>query len=185
MTTGGHEPATVSTSALINSAGLSTSRVAEAIEIDSAWRPPQTWYAKGNYFALRGRSPFTRLVYPAPPSHGLGVHLTLDLAGRARFGPDVEWVDAIDYTVDPRRATEFAEAIRRYWLRLPDDALVPAYSGVRPKLGGSAEPAMDLRIDGPAAHGVDGLVHLFGTESPGLTASLAIADEVMRRLEAC
>ena len=184
VATGGAEPTSVSASALINSAGLSASDVASSIQIESAWRPPRTRFAKGNYFALRGRSPFRRLVYPAPQSHGLGVHLTLDLAGQARFGPDVEWIDAIDYAVDSRRAVEFVEAIRRYWPRLPDDDLIPAYSGVRPKLGGPDGPAADFRIDGPAAHGVAGLVQLFGIESPGLTAALVIGDEVVRRLEA-
>jgi len=170
--------------ALVNSTGLSASRVAETIEISGAWRPPVTRYAKGNYFALRGRSPFTRLIYPAPQAHGLGVHLTFDLAGQARFGPDVEWIETIDYAVDPRRCAGFIEAIRRYWPAAPEDGLLPAYSGVRPKLAGPQAPAADFRIDGPEAHGAPGLVHLFGIESPGLTAALAIADEVVRKLAA-
>ncbi|HXZ14617.1 MAG TPA: FAD-dependent oxidoreductase, partial [Roseiarcus sp.] len=181
---GGTEPVSVTTAALINSAGLSASRVAETIQTGGAWRPPLTRYAKGSYFALRGRSPFTRLIYPAPQAHGLGVHLTFDLAGQARFGPDVEWVDAIDYGVDPGRSAGFVEAIRRYWPAAPEDGLLPAYSGVRPKLAGPHEPAADFRIDGPEAHGAPGLVHLFGIESPGLTAALAIADEVVRKLAA-
>lgn len=181
---GGAEPVTASCAALINSAGLGASQVAETIRIDGAWKPPATRFAKGNYFALRGRSPFARLIYPAPQAHGLGVHLTLDLAGQARFGPDVEWIEAIDYGVDPRRCEGFTEAIRRYWPGLKEDALVPAYSGVRPKLSGPKDPAADFRIDGPEAHGAPGLVHLFGIESPGLTAALAIADEVMQKLAA-
>jgi L-2-hydroxyglutarate oxidase LhgO len=144
---------------------------------------PQTRYAKGNYFNLIGRAPFSRLIYPAPHTHGLGVHLTLDLAGQARFGPDVEWVDAIEYDVDPKRANGFDTAIRRYWPGLPDNALFPGYSGIRPKISGPNDPAPDFRIDGPEIHGVRGLVNLFGIESPGLTASLAIADEVMTRID--
>ncbi len=181
---GGAEPTSVTCAALVNAAGLAASRVAEAIATESEWRAPETRYAKGNYFALRGRSPFERLIYPAPHAHGLGVHLTFDLAGQVRFGPDVEWIDAVDYTVDPRRSEGFAEAIRSYWPAMPDDGLVPAYAGVRPKLGGPHDRAADFRVDGPEAHGIEGLVHLFGVESPGLTASLAIADEVLRKLAA-
>ena len=148
---------------------------------------PRAWFAKGNYYALAGRSPFTRLVYPVPEPGGLGVHLTLDLAGQARFGPDVEWLDvdspdAIDYAVDPARSAAFYAAIRRYWPGLADDTLAPAYSGVRPKLQGPGAPASDFMLQGPEAHGVGGLVNLFGIESPGLTASLAIAAEVAHRL---
>jgi L-2-hydroxyglutarate oxidase LhgO len=180
---GGSEPMRLSTAALINTAGLTASQMAERIDgLDKAF-VPRTSYAKGNYFALRGRSPFRRLIYPAPQTHGLGVHLTLDLAGQTRFGPDVEWVDHISYEVNPRRAEGFAEAIRRYWPALPDDALSPAYCGIRPKLGGPKDPAADFRIDGPELHGVKGLVNLFGIESPGLTSSLAIAEEIVARLE--
>ena len=149
---------------------------------------PTPRFAKGNYFSLTGRTPFSRLIYPVPEPGGLGVHLTLDLAGQGRFGPDVEWLDSqsterIDYAVDPARGERFYAAIRRYWPALPDGALAPAYSGVRPKLSGPGEPAADFVVQGPADHGVAGLVNLFGIESPGLTASLAIADEAMRRLE--
>jgi len=148
---------------------------------------PPLHLAKGHYFSLRGRSPFTRLVYPTPSDGGLGVHLTLDLGGQARFGPDVEWLaDAdpnhIDYAVDPSRAPAFATDIRRYWPELGDDALLPAYSGVRPKLSGSGSPAADFHIAGPGEHGCAGVVQLFGIESPGLTASLAIGEEVRRRV---
>ena len=152
------------------------------------WRPesrtslaqhvPQPRYAKGNYFTLEGRAPFSRLVYPVPEPGGLGVHLTLDLAGRARFGPDVEWIDRPEYSVNPRRADAFYARIRRYWPALPDGALSPAYSGVRPKIEGPNGLAADFCIDGPAVHGVPGIVNLMGIESPGLTASLALGDHV-------
>ena len=177
---GGDEPTQVKVGALVNCAGLAASRVAASIE--GAGAVPETLYAKGNYFALAGRSPFRRLIYPAPQTHGLGVHLTFDLAGQARFGPDVEWVETLDYAVNPERGRGFAAAIRRYWPGLPDDALSPAYSGVRPKISGPNDPAADFRIDGPEAHGTPGLVNLYGIESPGLTSSLAIAEEVARRV---
>ncbi|RZT97690.1 NAD(P)/FAD-dependent oxidoreductase [Rivibacter subsaxonicus] len=146
-----------------------------------------TRFAKGNYFSLALRSPFSRLIYPLPEPGGLGVHLTLDLGGRARFGPDVEWIErgpdgGFDYRVDPARAPAFEAAVRRWWPGLPAGVLQPDYSGVRPKLVGPGEPAPDFRIDGPAAHGWPGLVHLLGIESPGLTASLALADEVLSML---
>jgi L-2-hydroxyglutarate oxidase LhgO len=139
---------------------------------------PTAYFAKGNYFTLLGRSPFDRLVYPVPEPGGLGVHLTLDLAGRARFGPDVQWVSERDYTVDPSRGDRFYAAIRTYWPDLKNGALQPAYAGIRPKISGPGAPAADFRIDGPEVHGVAGVVNLFGIESPGLTASLAIADHV-------
>jgi L-2-hydroxyglutarate oxidase LhgO len=125
-----------------------------------------------------GRAPFSRLIYPVPVSGGLGVHLTLDLGGDARFGPDVEWVDSLDYRVDPARGEKFYHAIRRYWPELPDNALQPAYAGIRPKIAGPGQPAQDFLIQGPEVHGVSGLVNLFGIESPGLTASLALAERV-------
>jgi L-2-hydroxyglutarate oxidase LhgO len=148
---------------------------------------PRAHFAKGSYFALAAPPPFSRLIYPVPVDAWLGVHVTLDLAGQVRFGPDHEWLavvqpDEIDYAVDLRRAEGFEQAIRRYWPGLPAQALVPAYSGVRPKIHGPGEPAPDFRIDGPAAHGVAGLVNLFGIESPGLTSAMAIADEVLARL---
>jgi len=140
---------------------------------------PRAYLAKGNYFSLAMPAPFTHLIYPVPEPGGLGVHLTLDLAGQARFGPDVEWVGSIDYAVDPRRSESFYAAIRAYWPGLRDDALQAAYSGIRPKISGPGEPAADFRIDGPAEHGVPGLVQLMGIESPGLTASLAIAEHIL------
>jgi L-2-hydroxyglutarate oxidase LhgO len=175
---GGAEPFRFTASVLVNCAGLHAAKVAGGIDGLDRKYVPTIRFAKGNYFSLSTRAPFQRLVYPAPHSHGLGVHMTLDLAGRARFGPDVEWVDEIDYSVDFRRCDGFTEAIRRYWPGLPDDALTPAYSGIRAKLGGPDDPASDFRIDGPDRHGVRGLVNLFGIESPGLTSALAIAEEV-------
>lgn len=180
---GGRDPTSLTCRLLVNSAGLVAPMVAKEIAGLPAHAIPQPRFAKGSYFSLTGKSPFSRLIYPAPHTHGLGVHLTLDLAGQARFGPDVEWVESIDYAVNPRRMEGFGEAIRRYWPGLPEDALIPAYSGIRPKISGPDEPAMDFRIDGPETHELAGLVNLFGIESPGLTASLAIAAEVAARLE--
>ena len=159
---------------LVNAAGLSASEVADAVEGLAAEHRPRTLLAKGSYFALQGRSPFGRLVYPVPEPGGLGVHLTLDLAGGARFGPDVEWVDHLDHAVDLARVERFYAAVRAYWPALENGQLIPAYAGIRPKLRGPGEPAADFRIDGPAEHGIAGLINLFGIESPGLTASLAI-----------
>ncbi len=179
---GGDEPLSLRAGILINAAGLSAPTLAGRIDgLPSAHVPP-AFYAKGNYYALQGRAPFTRLVYPLPEPGGLGVHLTLDLGGQARFGPDVEWVDAPNYAVDPRRADGFYAEVRRYWPGLPDDALVPAYAGVRPKIVGAGETAADFLIQGPASHGVAGLVNLFGIESPGLTSSLAIAESVLAQV---
>lgn len=163
---------------VVNCAGLRAPSLARRIAGYPAAQAPRELYAKGNYYTLERRAPFSRLVYPVPEPGGLGVHVTLDLAGRARFGPDVEWIDAIDYRVDPARAERFYAAIRRYWPGLPDGALAPGYAGVRPKISGRGEPAADFVVQGPREHGVPGLVHLFGIESPGLTASLALADDV-------
>ena len=185
---GGAEPMEIETRLLVNAAGLHAQALAQRIEGLDAAHIPHPRFAKGNYYALAGRSPFTRLVYPVPEPGGLGVHLTLDLAGQARFGPDVEWLpdavsaDAINYAVDPRRSDLFYAAIRRYWPGLKDGALVPAYSGVRPKLQGPGEPVRDFMLQGPQVHGVPGLMNLYGIESPGLTASLALAAEAARRL---
>ena len=172
--------------ALVNCAGLRAPSVATRIEGYPADLAPRELYAKGNYYALLRRAPFSRLVYPVPEPGGLGVHVTLDLAGQARFGPDVEWVDRIgrkeDYAVDPRRAERFYAAIRRYWPGLPDGALAPGYAGIRPKTAGPGEPAPDFEVQGPERHGVAGLVNLYGIESPGLTASLSLARLVLERL---
>ncbi|MCB1492134.1 MAG: NAD(P)/FAD-dependent oxidoreductase [Rhodobiaceae bacterium] len=172
---------TVTAREVVVSAGLKASALMATL--GGPYAPPATGYAKGNYYALSVRAPFSRLIYPVPEPGGLGVHLTIDLAGRGRFGPDVEWLDEtdpdrIDYTVDPARAEGFYDAIRRYWPDLPDDALRPDYSGVRPKLSGRGEPAADFVVHGPEAHGLPGLVALYGIESPGLTASLALAEHV-------
>src|SRR5207253_1391689 len=145
---------------------------------------PHEHFAKGNYYSLAGKAPFTRLIYPAPADAWLGVHLTLDLGGQAKFGPDLEWLPArsageIDYAVDPKRADGFYAEVRRYWPALPDGALQPSYSGVRPKIHAPGESAPDFRIDGPAVHGIRGLVNLFGIESPGLTSALAIGEHVL------
>ena len=173
---------------VVNAAGLHAPALAARIDGLAARHVPRAHFSKGSYFALARRSPFARLVYPLPQDAWLGVHLTLDLAGRARFGPDAQWLavasaDAIDYGVDPARAEAFYADVRRYWPALPDGALEPAYSGVRPKLHGPGELAPDFRIDGQREHGVAGLVNLFGIESPGLTSCLALADEVIARLE--
>jgi L-2-hydroxyglutarate oxidase LhgO len=156
--------------------------VAACIEGLDARHVPRAHYARGHYFTLSGRPRFQRLIYPVPQPGGLGVHLTLDLQGQARFGPDVQWVKEIDYTVDPKRADAFYAEVRRYWPALPDGALQPGYAGIRPKLAGPEAPNLDFRIDGPAQHGVPGLVNLLGIESPGLTASLAVGDAVVEAL---
>jgi L-2-hydroxyglutarate oxidase LhgO len=175
---GGPAPSTILARSLVNSGGLHAQRVAASIAGVPPARIPPCHYAKGNYYTLAGRSPFSRLIYPVPEAAGLGVHLTLDLAGQTRFGPDVEWVESIDYRVDPGRAEDFYRAIRTYWPDIKDDSLQPAYSGIRPKLQAVGEGARDFLIEGPREHGVAGLVNLFGIESPGLTASLAIGDYV-------
>ncbi len=175
---GGADPMSLRSRLFINAAGLQAPALARSLDGMPSDHVPGTWWAKGNYFTLAGRSPFSRLIYPVPVPGGLGTHLTLDLAGQARFGPDVEWVDKIDYEVNPRRGDSFYAAIRRYWPDLPDDALQPAYSGIRPKIVPPGAPAQDFVIQGEAVHGVRGLLNLFGIESPGLTASLAVADHV-------
>ena len=175
---GGDAAMTLRCDTLINAAGLEA--VATARNIGGMPRElvPQAYLAKGNYFSCSARTPFAHLIYPVPEPGGLGVHLTLDMAGQARFGPDVEWVETLDYAVDPKRAERFYPAIRRYWPSLPDGALMPSYSGIRPKIVPPAIARQDFVIQGPRDHGVAGLINLFGIESPGLTASLAIADVV-------
>ncbi len=164
---------------LVNAAGLFAGAVAGRIDGLAPAHRRQVHYCKGNYFGAVGRVPFTRLIYPVPERDGLGVHLTLDLAGRGRFGPDTEWIPSLDYGLDPGRARPFYEAVRRYWPALRDGALVPDYTGIRPKLFPQGGPTTDFVIEGPETHGLPGLVNLFGIESPGLTASLAIAEEVV------
>lgn len=181
--TGGPAPTTITANLFINSAGHGAPALAAKLADYPRQMLPKQAYAKGNYFALSGRQPFSRLIYPVPEAAGLGVHATVDLGGRVRFGPDVEWVaDDRDLAVDPARAASFYAAIRSYWPALADGALTPDYAGIRPKLHGQGEPMPDFRIEGPREHGVAGFVTLFGIESPGLTASLAIGDEVMARL---
>jgi len=175
---GGAEPMKLRCRLVINSAGLHAPTLARKIEGLPSDRIPTAYYAKGNYFTLAGRSPFSRLIYPVPVPGGLGVHITVDLGGQAKFGPDVEWIAGIDYTVDPHRSDKFYAAVRKYWPALKDGALQPGYAGIRPKIVPPGAPAQDFTIQGPAEHGVPGLINLFGIESPGLTASLALAERV-------
>jgi L-2-hydroxyglutarate oxidase LhgO len=172
---------------VVNAASLHACALARCMQGLGAQHIPQEFFAKGSYYSLAGKSPFSQLIYPAPDDAWLGVHITLDLGGQAKFGPDLEWLSAqtpedIDYAVDPRRADSFYAAVRRYWPALPDGALQPSYSGVRPKIYGPGQRAPDFRIDGPAVHGIAGLVNLFGIESPGLTSSLAIGEYVANLL---
>jgi L-2-hydroxyglutarate oxidase LhgO len=177
---GGADEMQIQTRLLINCAGLSAPAIAQQIEGLSSSQVPKAYFAKGNYFSLSGKSPFTHLIYPIPEPGGLGVHLTLDMAGQAKFGPDVEWLDIetenqIDYTVNPKRSEGFYEAVRRYWPALKDGSLQPDYSGVRAKIVPPNAPAGDFCFNGPSDHGLEGLYNLYGFESPGLTSSLAIA----------
>jgi L-2-hydroxyglutarate oxidase LhgO len=176
---GGAEPMTLACNLLVNSAGLHAPALARAISGMRAEQIPMPYYAKGNYFTLSGRSPFARLIYPAPVPGGLGVHLTIDLGGQARFGPDVEWINGLDYTVDPARAEVFYAAVRRYWPGLKDGALQPGYAGIRPKIVPPEVAKQDFVVQAPQIHGIPGLINLFGIESPGLTAALALADHVL------
>jgi L-2-hydroxyglutarate oxidase LhgO len=175
---GGSAPISLECRLLVNAAGLGATAVARSMEGMPIELIPPAYLAKGNYFSCSARAPFSHLIYPVPEPGGLGVHLTLDMAGQARFGPDVEWVETIDYAVDPARAERFYPAIRRYWPTLPDGVLMPSYSGIRPKIVPPAVAVQDFLIQGPRGHGVHGLINLFGIESPGLTSSLAIADYV-------
>jgi L-2-hydroxyglutarate oxidase LhgO len=179
---GGSEASTALCRTVINAGGLQAQNVARSIEGMPASRIPGQYFAKGHYFTLSGRSPFNRLVYPVPVPGGLGVHVTLDLAGQARFGPDVSWLDGIDYSFDEGRAAQFYSAIRSYFPALADGALVPGYTGIRPKLSPAGSPADDFVLQGPSEHGVPGLLNLYGIESPGLTAALALADLGLERL---
>jgi L-2-hydroxyglutarate oxidase LhgO len=177
---GGAEPLALLSGRVFNCAGLGAQAVARAFAGIRLAAIPALHLAKGNYYSLAAAAPFSRLVYPVPSEGGLGVHLTLDLGGQARFGPDVEWVESEDYDVDPHRAERFYGEVRKYWPGLPDGALQPAYAGIRPKLHGPGEAAPDFLIQREDAHGVPGLVNLFGIESPGLTACLALAEEAAR-----
>lgn len=179
---GGNEPAQITARSVINATGLAAPLIAGKMLGVSPKHIPTAYYCKGSYFSLAGKAPFSRLVYPMPDTAGLGVHLTLDLAGQARFGPDTQWVDHPDYSLDETRAALFEPAIRRYWPGLPDNALLPGYTGIRPKIVDAGQPAADFLIAGPGTHGISQLVNLFGIESPGLTASLAIARMVRHTL---
>jgi L-2-hydroxyglutarate oxidase LhgO len=179
---GGQAPMQLLARVLVNSAGLHAPDLARRIEGLDPSRVPTPYLCKGHYFTLAGRSPFRHLIYPVPDTAGLGVHVTLDLAGAARFGPDVEWIEAIDYDVPAGRALLFYDAIRDYWPELPDGALQPGYTGIRPKIVPAGAPPGDFVVQGPAEHGVQGLVNLYGIESPGLTSSLPLADRVSAAL---
>lgn len=179
---GGDAPLSVVAELVVNCGGLWAQSIARTIRgIPDASIPP-TYYCKGNYYTLSGAPPFTRPIYPVPEKAGLGVHVTVDLGGQVRFGPDVEWVDRIDYDVDPARADKFYAAVRKYYPDLADGAIQPGYSGIRPKIQAPGEPAKDFFIQGPEDHGIDGLINLYGIESPGLTSSLAIADFVVNMI---
>ncbi|HWL30957.1 MAG TPA: NAD(P)/FAD-dependent oxidoreductase [Xanthobacteraceae bacterium] len=181
----GLESGELAVDAVVNAAGLGAQSLARNTEGYPPARVPRQVLARGNYFSFTGRPVFSRLIYPAPRiDGGLGTHVTLDLAGRMRFGPDVEWIDKEDYNVNPARGASFYASIRRYWPSLPDHSLQPDYAGIRPKLTGPGEPAADFMIEGPAQHGLRGLVQLFGIESPGLTSSLSLADEIVAHLAA-
>jgi L-2-hydroxyglutarate oxidase LhgO len=178
LSVGGADPMELRCRTLVNCGGLHAPALARAIRGMPSDRIPKSYLAKGNYFMLSGRSPFSRLIYPVPVPGGLGVHLTIDIGGQTRFGPDVEWIDEVDYEVDPGRAESFYAAVRRYWPGLKDGSLQPGYSGIRPKIVPKGAPAQDFVLQGADVHGVRGLVNLFGIESPGLTSALAIADAV-------
>lgn len=179
---GGEEAGMLKFDAVVNAAGLGAQALAQNTEGYPTERVPPLVLCKGNYFSYAGKPVFSRLIYPVPVDGGIGIHITLDLSGRMRFGPDVEWLQREDYAVDPARAEAFYARIRSYWPNLPDNSLMPAYSGIRPKLSGPGVPQQDFMIDGPLQHGLRGLVNLFGIESPGLTSSLSIADEVVTYL---
>jgi L-2-hydroxyglutarate oxidase LhgO len=178
LAVGGTEPMSIVCDGVVNSAGLFAQSVARSIRGVPEHTIPDSYYAKGHYFTMTGRSPFSHLVYPIPAPGGLGVHVTLDLAGQVRFGPDVSWIDGVDYGFDESRAASFYAAVRAYFPELRDGSLQPGYTGIRPKLGPAGSPAQDFVVQGPRDHGVPGLVELFGIESPGLTSSLALAEDV-------
>ena len=172
---GGAEPVSLSCRLFVNAAGLSAPKLARNIDGMPPALVPKEYLAKGDYFSLVGKAPFSRLIYPVPVKGGLGIHLTLDMAGQARFGPDIEWVDSLRYEVDPAKAELFYAGVRRYFPDLKDGALLPAYSGIRPKIVPPEVAVQDFVVQGPRTHGVGGLINLFGIESPGLTSSLALA----------
>ncbi|MBV4551564.1 NAD(P)/FAD-dependent oxidoreductase [Pseudomonas sp. SWRI102] len=180
---GGEAPMALACRRLINAAGLQAPALARRIVGLAPDTVPRDYLCKGSYFSVSKPVPFTHLIYPAPEADGLGVHMTIDLGGQARFGPDTEWIETEDYQVDPARADGFYSAIRNYWPGLPDGSLQPGYSGIRPKISAPGEPACDFLISSPREHGVAGLINLFGIESPGLTSCLAIAKHVRELIE--
>jgi L-2-hydroxyglutarate oxidase LhgO len=182
VATAGEESTTITCRRLVLAAGLHGTALAQTLAFAGAYQPPGTHLARGRYYMLSGRSPFARLVYPMPEGAWLGTHLTLDLAGRARFGPDLEWIETIDYRFDRAAEARFYAEIRRYWPGLPDGALEPGYTGIRPKIYREGQPPADFAVHGAGQHGIERLVLLFGIESPGLTSSLAIAEEIARQL---
>ena len=179
LSVGGEAPMDILAKTLVVAGGLHSQPLMHSIADFPAHHIPAHYFCKGNYYTLSGvRAPFSHLIYPAPEAAGLGIHLTLDMGGQARFGPDVEWIEEIDYAVDPARSDSFYAAIRKYWPGLPDGALQPGYAGIRPKIQAPGEPAADFMIQGPTEHGVPNLVALYGIESPGMTSSMAIAEYV-------
>jgi L-2-hydroxyglutarate oxidase LhgO len=184
LTFQGDSESSLSARLVVNAAGLTAHTLANSMFVHTGAPAIRMHYAKGSYFSVAGPSPFGRLIYPVPEPGGLGVHLTIDMGGQARFGPDVEWVDTLDFDVDPKRSDAFYAAVRTYWPGLPDGALVPAYAGIRPKLAPQGSPARDFLILGPGTAGTSGLITLLGMESPGLTASLAIAGHIAQMADA-
>lgn len=182
LTTGGEDAGSLTCKVLVNSAGLHASRLAASMTPSTGYVPPPTYYAKGQYYALSGRSPFKRHIYPMPDGAWLGLHATVDIGGRCKFGPDIAWIPDIDYTFEPEKLTQFLSFIRSYYPGLEAERLHPDYTGIRPKLYREGEPVPDFLIQGPKAHGIEGFVGLYGIESPGLTSSLAIGEEVARLL---
>ncbi len=183
LNVGGESPITLIANSVVNAVGLWAQPLAHCIEGIPSEVIPARYFARGVYFTVSGKPPFSRLIYPVPEPGGLGCHFTIDLGGQGKFGPDVEWIDDIDYTIDPARAQSFDTAIRRYWPGLPEGVLEPGYAGIRPKIHPSGSQETDFIIQGAEVHGVKGLVCLYGIESPGLTASMAIAEEVVRVLD--
>lgn len=184
LTTGGEAPSAITCATLVLSAGLHATRLASTLGFGSGYRPPETYYAKGQYYALSGRSPFKRHIYPMPDGAWLGLHATVDIGGRCKFGPDIEWTEGIDYSFQPEKLTKFLDFIRSYYPGLDASRLHADYTGVRPKLYREGKPVADFAIHGPEKHGLDGLVALYGIESPGLTAAMAIAEMVAGMLAA-
>ena len=185
LSVGGDAPMELTCDEVINSAGLGAQTISRRIEGNDPDTIPELFYAKGNYYTLTGNNPFNHLIYPVPVANGLGTHSSMDMGGQTKFGPDVEWIDDIDYVVDPKRGDSFYASIRRFWPGLPDGSIQPGYSGIRPNLIGPGGKTLntDFIIQGRADHGIEGMVNLYGIESPGLTSSMAIADYVLERLE--